>query len=470
MDAITKSRENRDFTKGNLLKKIIIYLIPLFLANALQLFFTTMDLITVTQFGNGNISSGAIGATNNLINLILCTFWGVTGGASVVIANARGSYDIDKIKRAIGSSTLLMFFAGLIVMFFGLRFSKDLLIALETKPEFLEKSTEYVSIFFLGSVFNLLYNMGAGILRALGDTKRPFIAVVISGVINIGLNFLFVIAFKWDVKGVAIATITSQAIAMLVVYFFLMKDKRLVANFEFKYLRIYASETKDILRLGIANGLQGFIFNFTNVNIQKCTNIIGPEATIGKAAASNVEGYQYGLLNAISNTCLVAVSQNYGAKKKERMTHSLLLTIALEAVLVTSFDLMLILFSKPLLSLFIASGESTTELATELAIRSLIIMGVPYALCGIAECFAFFLRGMKYAVVPTVVSLLCIVGIRMFYIYFLFDIEFFHTFDWVFILYPITWTVCCLVYIPICIFLGKHKFKQLDLENLYEAE
>lgn len=456
-----KGKENRDLTKGNLFKKIIIYLIPLFLANALQLLFTTMDLFAVSHFGGGNLSSGAIGATNNLINLILCVFWGITSGASVVIANAKGAKDYEKINRAIGNSVLLMFIASIAVLIFGLFMSRPLLVLLGTGSEFIEKSTQYLLIYFLGTPFNLLYNMGASTLRAFGDTRRPFIAVIISGVVNIGLNFALVSSL--DVMGVAIATISSQAVAMLIVFFYLIKDKRLCGNFQFKYLKFYKDESADILRLGLTSGLQSFIFNFTNVNVQKCVNELGAAAVIGKSAASNVEGYEYALLNSISQTCLVSTSQNFGAKDKQRVKQSLLICLLLEVVLVTVFDAIILLANRPLLSIFIASGEETTAQAMKYAFSSLLILGLPYAICGLSECFAGYLRGMKYAVAPTIVSLICIVGLRMAYIFGLFNIPYFHTFDWLMSIYPFSWILCQFVYIPTVLSLSKKAFKKISL-------
>ena len=461
-----KARENRDLTKGNLLKKLIIYLLPLFLANILQLLFTTMDLFTVTHFGGGNISSGAIGATGSLINLILCTFWGITGGASIVIANAKGAKDYDKVTRSIGSCILIILICGLVVLVFGAILAKPLLQLLKTSDEFIDKSTTYLTIYFLGAPFNLLYNAGAAILRAFGDTKRPLIAVVISGIINVGLNFSMV--FTLDVAGVAIATIASQAIAMLVVFYYLMFDKKLTANFKLKYLRFYKDESLDILRLGLTTGLQSFIFNFTNVNIQMCTNVLGPEAVIGKAASGNIDGYEYALLNSISTTCMVAVGQNYGAKDVDRMKKTLLYSILMELVIVTIFDCIIVLCRNPLLSIFISKDEPNAKAAIELATQALMIIGLPYALCGIPECCSGYLRGMKYSVAPTLVSLGCIVGFRLFFIYALFDIEYFHNFMWLMLTYPISWTLCCLVYIPVCIKLSKKKFKYLRELSLKE--
>ncbi len=464
------NKENRNFTTGNLLKKIILYLIPLFLASALQLLFTTVDIFTVKQFGGGNTSSGAIGSTTNLLNLILCTFWGVTNGASIIIANAKGANNPEKAKRAIGNTTLLMLIASVIVMAFGAIFAKPLLVSLKTNEEFLDKASTYIMIYFLGTPFVLLFNAGSATLRAFGDSRRPFIAVTISGVVNVILDFTFVYFLKMDVAGVALATILSQGIAMVIVYLYLIKDKRLFANFEKKHIRLYKSETREILFLGITNGLQGFIFNFTNVFIQKCVNELGPAAVIGKAAASNIEGYEYALLNAISVTCLISVSQNYGAKNRSRIRKSLLYCIWIELGFVAAFDLIVILLHKPLSMLTISQGEETTEMAMKYAYQSLLIMGIPYALCGIAECFTSFLRGMKYSITPTLVSLLCIVGVRMIFMCFLFRLEQFHDFYSLIMTYPISWSLCCVTYIPISLILGKRKFKEITSFKCISSE
>lgn len=466
-DAKTIGRQRRDFTKGSLLNKIFWHLIPLLLSNFLQLLFTTMDIFTVTHFGGGNISSGAIGATNSLINLILCVFWGLTAGISVVLGNARGAGDYEKMTRTMGTSVVIMGIASIIVLFCGVFASKPLLIALGTGDEFIEKSSAYLTIYFIGAPFNLLYNTGASFFRSTGDTRRPLVAVAVSGVVNIGLNFLLVRSL--DVVGVAIATIASQCVAMVIIFAYLMCDKRLSRNFKFSYIRLHKEESLDVLKHGVLSGLQALIFNFTNVNIQKCFNELGEAAVIGKAASSNVEGYQYALLNSISQTCMVAVSQNYGAKDKKRTIQSFIVCVLLELILVTVFDVIIFALNGPILSLFINSNEPNAKAARKVAVTSLMIMGFPYAICGIAECFTSFLRGMKKPVVPTIVSLACIVGIRMIFIWFLFKIEFFHNYTWLYLTYPISWTLCCLVYIPIVLKVKKTTLDGLDLKNEYTA-
>ena len=458
----SSERQQRDLTSGNLFKKIIIHLLPLFFANILQLLFTTMDIFTVTHFGDGNISSGAIGATTSIINLILCVFWGITNGVTVVVSNAKGAKDKEKVSRAIGSSILIMLAAGIIVLIFGICFAKQLLILLKTDEEFLLKSTTYLIIYFIGAPFNLLYNTGASILRAIGDTKRPFVAVLISGLINIGLNFLMVIAFKLDVAGVAIATIVSQTISCFIVFYYLTKDQRLSANFEFKYLRFYKSEALEILRIGLLSGLQSFVFNITNVTIQKSTNLLSNEAVMGKAASSNIEGYEYALLTSISLTCGVAVGQNYGAKNKKRVKASLWFCIFLETFLVTLFALLCYLLKEPLFAIFISnSGDNVTKIK-EYASLSLLILGIPYALCGISECFAQYLRGMKYALAPALVSLICITGYRLIYIHTIFNIDKFHNFASLISTYPFSWILAIIVYIPTALIIKKKTYKSLD--------
>lgn len=459
------SRDRRDFTNGSLLSKILWHLIPLLLSNFLQLLFTTMDIFTVTHFGGGNISSGAIGATNSLINLILCVFWGLTAGIGVVLGNARGAGDYEKMTRTMGTSVILMGAASIIVLLCGVFASKPLLIALGTGEEFIDKSAAYLSIYFIGAPFNLLFNTGASFFRSTGDSRRPLIAIAISGVVNIGLNFLLVGSL--DVVGVAIATIASQAVAMVIVFAYLMYDKRLSRNFKFSYIKFHKEESLEVVKHGILSGLQAFIFNFTNVNIQKCFNELGEAAVIGKAASGSVEGYEYALVNSISQTCMVGVSQNYGAKNRKRTIDSFWICVLIELIAVTIFDAIIFLLREPILSLFINSSEPNAVASKEVAITSLIIMGLPYAICGVAECCTSLLRGMKKPLVPTIVTLGCIVGVRMIFIWFLFNIDYFHNVTWLYLTYPISWTLCCLVYIPVILTVKKKTLDLLDnkLEN-----
>ncbi|MCQ2795892.1 MAG: MATE family efflux transporter [Bacilli bacterium] len=460
-----KRLANKDFTTGNLAKKIVLYFIPVFLSAALSLLFTTMDLFTVAQFGDGNLSSGAIGSTVSLINIILSVFIGLSSGASVVVANAKGENNKEKLLKSIGTTILLTIFLGIAIQIFGVFCSRPLLILLNTDTQLLDKASLYLFIYFIGAPFNLLFQCGAAIFRALGDSKRPLVAILAGGIINIAFNFMTVIGFHLDVAGVAIATVASQIISTIIVFLFLFKDKQFKLHFSFRHIRYHHDVGRDIIRLGIASALQSLIFNITNVAIQASINSISTAAVIGKSAAANIEGYEYALLNSISITCSITTAQNYGAKNKERVKKSLIYCIIYELVVVTLTDLIIFLLRDPLLKLFITQNEATTADAMHYGYLYLLIIGIPYAICGIAECFSGYLRGLKYSLTPTLVSLFSIVGFRLIFIFCFFNLlPQFHNFESLMALYPLSWTLCCLIYIPITIVYTKRTFTKIPLK------
>lgn len=221
---------------------MIVFTIPLILSTVLQLFYSSADLFTVSNFGGGENSMNAVGANGSLINLIVALFTGLSVGANVYIANARGRNDKEAAKKGIGTSLFLSLIVGIIVLLFGTLCARELLILMQTLINVLDKATGYLTIYFLGIPFLMIYNYGSACLRSLGDSKKPFYILLLSGVFNIGFNFLLVITFGLDVKGVAISTIVSEAISAICVVIFLFYNKNGFAALEIKHLKLYKKE------------------------------------------------------------------------------------------------------------------------------------------------------------------------------------------------------------------------------------
>ena len=231
---IFTNRDLEDLTSGNLLKKLILFSLPFLLTSLLQLFYTTADLFTVGQFGGGSTSASAIGSNNALINLVIGLFLGMSLGANVVVSNAKGRKDKESISRSLQSSFIISIFGGVIVGVIGYFCSRTFLAWMNTDPLIIDKATTYLKLYFIGAPFILLFNTGSNILRAYGDSQRPLIVLLISGIFNIGLNLILVCFAKLDVLGVGIATTVSNAISSIVIYLILIFDKRIYVNFTFK--------------------------------------------------------------------------------------------------------------------------------------------------------------------------------------------------------------------------------------------
>lgn len=455
MSTLVKEEERTDLTSGNLFKKLVLYTLPILLTSILSLLFTTVDLLTVSWFGGGANSMGAIGTNSAAINLLVGLFLGLGTGANIVAANAKGLGDRVRAFRTTQSAMVLGLIAGVLIALVGWFVAEPILIAINCDPELLKDATLYLQIYLAGAPIILIYNFGAAILRAYGDSRRPLYALLISGVFNIGLNMLFVIAFDWDVMGVALGTILSQLVGAIAVIYFLHYDKRLFVNFRFSKLKLYKDETISILKLGLSAGLQSVIFSITNVMIQAAVNSFGALATAGNSASNTIEGYQYLVLNSISMATMTFIAQNNGARKKENVLKSLKYGILLELTVPTVLGIGIFIFRRPLMMLFISENEPGFEQILEYGYGRIMTIAIIYGVCGVNECFSAYYRGMKYSLFPTAVSLVGIIGLRIFFLLVLFPLDFFHNLYWVFATYPISWSICIIIYL--CFFKSKSK-------------
>ena len=439
--------DKNDLTSGNLFKKLVLYALPILITSILSMLFTTVDLLTVSWLGGGAKSMAAIGTNNSSINLLVGLFLGLGTGANIVVANAKGINDKVRAFRATESAILLSLIAGTLIAFVGWFVAKPILIAINCDPELLEDAASYLRIYLAGSPIILLYNFGAAILRAYGDSRRPLYALIISGIFNVGLNVLFVVGLKMDVQGVALGTILSQIVGAAAVIYFLHQDKHILVNFRFSKLKLYKSETIEILKLGISAGLQSLVFNVTNVIIQSSINSFGSLATAGSSASNTIEGYQYLVLNSISSATMTMIAQNNGARKKENVLKVLKYALLIQIVVPTVIGLFIFFLRRPLMQLFISKDEEGFEQILEYGYARIVIISLTYFICGINESFSAYYRGLKYSLFPTIASLIAIVGFRLLFIFTLFRLEVFHNLYWLFATYPISWSICIIIYL-----------------------
>ena len=295
----TSRRYEMDMTQGALLPEILLFSGPLILTGILQLLYNAADVVVVGRFA-GATSLAAVGSTGSLINLIINIFMGLSVGASVMVARYYGAGDARSVRDVVHTSILVALISGIAVGIFGFFMAKPILRLMDSPEDVIDLAALYVKIYFLGMPFNLLYNFGAGILRAIGDTKRPLYYLIISGAVNVALNLLLVIVFHLDVAGVAIATIVSQAVSMTLVLLCLIRTDGAI-HLDLRRLRIKKKALLGILQVGLPAGLQGSLFSISNVLIQSSVNSFQSTAMAGNAAASNIEGFVYTAMNAIQD-------------------------------------------------------------------------------------------------------------------------------------------------------------------------
>jgi len=432
-----------DMCNGPLLKKMLIFTVPVILTGILQLLFNAADLIVVGRFGsNGSNSVAAVGATSSLCNLIINFFIAGSMGSGVAVAQAIGSKNDKDLYKCIHTAIPIALLSGLILSVIGICFSKSFLIMMSTPDEIIDLSALYMRIYFSGIIFSLLYNFGASILRAIGDTKRPLIYLILAGFINVALNILFVTVFNLDVAGVALATVISQFVSATLVLGALMRRNDNCRLFIFK-IRFYSSALKKILKISIPAGIQSVIFSFSNVLIQSSVNSLSHlnGFVAGNAAASNIEGFVYIIMNSFYQTTINFTGQNIGAKKYDRVKKIFRIALVSVSIVGLISGLTVFFFATPLLKLYIIDSTD----AVKWGIVKLGWVCAPYFLCGIMEVSTGVLRGMGKSIIPMIITIFGVFVIRNGWVLTIFQIPKFHNPHILYCAYPISWIFTFLV-------------------------
>ena len=422
-----------DMCEGPLVSKIILYTIPIILTGVLQLLFNAADLVVVGRCCGSN-SVGAVGATGALINLMVNLFIGLSVGAGVTVAHGIGSGRSEDVHRTVHTAIPTALICGALLTVVGVLFSETFLKLMDTPMEQLKLAASYMRIYFCGTIASMLYNFGSAILRAAGDTKSPLYYLTAAGFLNVILNLIFVIVFKMDVAGVALATAISQTFSGLLIVRALMKRED-ACRLDLKKMRIYGRQLKRILQIGFPAGIQSSLFAVSNVIIQSSINFFGPVVNTGNAAAQNIEGFVYTSMNSYSQTSLNFTGQNYGAGKFERIRK--IMWICLIAVFCTgmAMGLTALFFGRPLLSIYITDSEEAIGYGM---VRMTYIM-IPYFLCGLMDVTTGLIRGLGSSVLPMLITVMGVVGIRLGWIYIVFRIPQYHSIKSLYLSYAISW-------------------------------
>lgn len=444
-----------DMCSGPILPKLLKLTLPLMLSSVLQLLFNAADIIVVGNFASDN-SLAAVGSTASLVNLITNLFLGLSTGANVMTSRYMGAKDNERVSRTVHTSIFLSIVSGLILTLIGVLLADKMLLLMKTPAEVLELSALYLRIYFCGMIAMMIYNFGSSILRSKGDTKRPLYYLTFAGVVNVLLNLLFVIVFKMDVAGVALATVISQCISAALVIRCLMKETD-AFRLDLKKLLPDPVITGKILGIGFPAGFQGVVFSLSNVVIQSSINSFGPIVMAGSAAASSIESFVWVSMNAFSQGALTFTSQNIGAAKYSRINRIALIACSCGAIAGLVFGNLVYFFGEFLLGLY----DPRPEIIAPGMIRMSLVC-VFYFTCGLMDCISGSIRGMGYAVTPTIVSLLGACGLRILWIFTIFAIPEYHTEFMLFVSYPISWTVTFFVHL-ICYIFMRRKFPKNDL-------
>ena len=430
--------KNRDMTSGNFFKSIILFALPALFTQVMQLLYVTIDLTSV-HYGESAESMGAIASNSPLINLIVIVFAGICLGSNVIISEAKGAGDHDRAEKVLHTSILFALITGVFVGALGFFISDDLLVMMGTEEHYLDKATLYLKIYFCGLPFLMIYNYAAQILRGQGDSRSPFIALTIAGVLNVGFDLLFVFPLHMGVVGVALATIISEAISAFICMFILIKGKHNYVSFSFKKLRIDWKSLTDVLMIGLPAGLQGFFFSLPNVFIQASLYTIDPgniNLENGATASGNIEGYFYACCDAVAVSTMTFIAANVGAKKKDNIPKCIFSGLIWGAIFCAIIVIVTLTLYRPLFSLFVNNDE-----AIEAGRQRLFIIGLFYFLDFTMAFSAAVLRGLKHSVYPMITTLVSCTVLRIVLILTVFPLDYFHTVSWLYALFPITWVV-----------------------------
>ena len=433
--------------------KIILFSLPLMLSGILQLLYNAADIIVLGQFAS-DTSAGAVGSTSSLINLITNLFIGLSVGACTAAARWIGAKNEARLDRVVHTSICVSLIGGVLIGLVGIFASRSLLILMDVPQDsVLPLSALYLRIYFAGMPFNLLYNFGRSLLRARGDTRNPLLFLALSGIVNVGLNILFVAVFDMDVAGVATATVVSQAFSAALVLRHLTRLQG-SGKLTLRRIRLHRDALGDILRIGLPAGIQGCIFSLSNVVIQSSINSFGDLAITANAEAANIEGFVYTSMNAVSQACLTFTGQNYGAANRKNIDVTLFNCL----VIATGIGL-LIGFGVWLAGGLLLSVYTRTPEVIEIGLGRMEIICTTYFLCGIMEVLVGSMRGMGHSVLPMVVSILGACGLRILYIYTVFAA--YHTLPVLYLSYPVSWIITSLAHAVCLFFIRRKEFRRL---------
>ena len=426
-------KQNSNILQGPVLWGILGYTIPIILTSVLQLLFNAADLVIVGRFC-GSISVAAVGATGAITNLIINLFIGLSVGAGVTVAHAIGSREEEAVHRAVHTALPVALISGVALTGVGVSLAGTLLRLMGTPETVLPLSKIYMQIYFGGITFNMVYNFSASILRAAGDTKSPLIFLSLAGVINVVLNVIFVTVFHMNVAGVALATTLSQGVSAILVVIALMRRTD-GCKLYLKKMRFYKIELMKMVRIGLPAGIQGSLFSISNVLIQSSINSFGDVFMSGNAAAGNIEGFVYVIMNAFHQTAVNFIGQNVGAQQYDRVKKVLSCCLICVGVAGLTAGILGYSFGPQLLSIYITdSAEAISSGVLRLGIVCLF-----YFLCGLMDVSTGALRGMGASLEPMIISILGICVLRVGWISTIFQIPAFHTPQCLYLSYPISW-------------------------------
>lgn len=445
-----KNKYEIDMCNGTLMDKLIVFAVPLMISGVLQLMFNAVDIIVVGQY-SGSQSLAAVGSTTALIAIFTNLFIGISLGANVLAARFYAAGRDQEMSETVHTSILVALLSGVAMAFVGVGMARWALEVMATPDDVIDLSTLYMRIYFLGMPFFMLYNYGAAILRAVGDTRRPLLFLIVAGITNAMLNVILVVKFHMAVEGVAIATVVSQLISCILVLRCLYRSESSY-QLRFSKLRMNVSYLVQIFQVGIPAGIQSVVINFSNAMLQSSVNSFGSTAMAGYTAANNLLGFLYASVNSVTQACMSFTSQNYGVGKFKRMDRVLIDCAIISVVFAGTLGTIFYVFGSEILQIYTKDPE-----VIKAGMEIISITTIPYFLCGIMDLFPGAMRGMGRSGVPMILSIIGTVGTRIVWIYGIFPLH--RSLFVLFISYPGSWLITIAMQV-ICFFIVRRQVRE----------
>ncbi len=401
----------KDLVHGKIFQTLVVYSIPLIITNVVQILFHAAD-VAVLSLMAGDLAVAAVGACGSLITLLVSLCSGFATGANVLIAKRIGSKDETGVRRAVGTALVIGFCAGLFLMTVALIFARQLLVLMRCQPDVLDMAALYMKIYFLGMPFTMLYNFVAAILRASGDSVRPMNYMLISGVLNVLLNVLFVGLLDLTVSGVAIATVLSNLVSLVMGLTALIRSHG-ICKIDIKHLKVHWQEFREMVKIAVPASSGGLCFYISNVIISSTVNSMSTEVMTANAIAGQFDGFIYTVGNAIASATMTMVGQNFGAERFDRIRKSVKVSVLYATAVSLSLGIVFVSISEPLLQILTDSAA-----VVGIAKERMIFLCLTYFITAIMEVLSFTLHALRRQKYVLLVCAICGFGVRSLWTWF----------------------------------------------------
>ena len=432
-------KEN-SITQGVIWKQLLIFFFPILIGTFFQQLYNTVDTIVVGQYV-GTSALAAVGTTSTLINLLLGFFVGVSSGATVIISQFFGAGDAKNVSKAVHTSMALALAGGLAIMVLGLLTARPSLVMLGVPQEIMGDALTYVNVYYCGIIASMIYNVGTGILRAIGDSRMPLYVLMVCCLVNIVLDLLFVLGFHWDVFGVAIATVLSQVVSAVLIMARLMLTRESY-RVELKRIRFDKSILKNVIRIGLPAGMQSVLYSVSNLVVQASINSFGTDAIASWAAIGKIDGFIWMVMSAFGIAITTFVGQNFGAQKYGRVKRSIKICLVMALSTTIALSILLLLFMEPLLRFF--TGDETVIAIGQ---NFFWVLAPSYFTYVFIEILSGAIRGAGESFQPMLITCFGVCGLRIIWLALVGFIPAMHSMQMVAMNYPITWVIAAVVFI-----------------------